>query len=80
MQESTNPIQQEEKKTTSLRGFASMNPEKQRLIAQTGGRVAHQRGVAHRWTSEEARLAGRKGGQNSRNNSGERKNNEPTIG
>jgi hypothetical protein len=54
MQESTNPIQQEEKKTTSLRGFASMNPEKQRLIAQTGGRVAHQRGVAHRWTSEEA--------------------------
>jgi len=45
------------------RGFASMSPEKQREIASKGGRAAHQKGTAHEWTSEEARKAGRKGGQ-----------------
>lgn len=44
------------------RGFASMDPEKQQAIASKGGKVAHQKGVAHEWTSEEARAAGRKGG------------------
>ena len=48
------------------RGFASMSPEKQREIASKGGRAAHQKGTAHEWTSEEARSAGRKGGQISR--------------
>ena len=51
---------------TSGRGFAAMDPEYQRKIAREGGRIAHERGVAHKWTSEEAREAGRKGGQNSR--------------
>ncbi len=46
----------------SARGFASMNPEKQREIASEGGRAAHQKGTAHEFTSEEARKAGRKGG------------------
>jgi len=50
----------------SNRGFAAMDPEYQRQIARDGGRIAHERGVAHKWTSEEAREAGRKGGQNSR--------------
>ncbi len=27
-----------------------------------GGRIAHERGTAHEWTSDEARAAGRKGG------------------
>ena len=44
------------------RGFASMNPEKQREIASKGGRAAHERGTAHEWTPEQAREAGRKGG------------------
>jgi uncharacterized protein len=44
------------------RGFASMDPEKQREIASKGGRTAHERGTAHQFTSEEARRAGRKGG------------------
>ena len=44
------------------RGFASMDQEKQRQIASKGGRIAHQRGKAHQFTSEEARAAGRKGG------------------
>ncbi|MFO0416850.1 MAG: KGG domain-containing protein [Pseudomonadota bacterium] len=45
------------------RGFAAMDPEKQREIARKGGRIAHLRGNAHEFTSEEAREAGRKGGQ-----------------
>jgi general stress protein YciG len=52
------------------RGFASMSPEKQREIASKGGRAAHQKGTAHEWTSDEARQAGRKGGQVSRGGRG----------
>ena len=48
---------------TSNRGFASMDPAKQRAIAAEGGRAAHAQGVAHEFDSEEARAAGRKGGQ-----------------
>ena len=44
------------------RGFASMDPRKQRVIAASGGRKAHKIGHAHQWTSEEAREAGRRGG------------------
>lgn len=40
-----------------------MSPEKQREIASKGGRAAHVKGTAHEWTAEEARTAGRKGGQ-----------------
>lgn len=58
--------QQESRGRTSNRGFASMDPQRQREIASAGGRAAHQLGVAHEWSSEEARQAGRKGGQNSR--------------
>lgn len=47
---------------TRDRGFASMDRNKQREIAAKGGKTAHQKGVAHEWTSEEAREAGRKGG------------------
>ena len=52
------------------RGFASMSAEKQREIASKGGRAAHAKGTAHEWTSEEARVAGRKGGQISRGGRG----------
>lgn len=45
------------------RGFASMDPEKQREIASKGGKAAHESGNAHEFDSEEAREAGRKGGQ-----------------
>lgn len=44
------------------RGFAAMDPQRQREIAQLGGQVAHQQGSAHKWNSEEARKAGRLGG------------------
>jgi general stress protein YciG len=48
--------------STKNRGFASMRREQQRAIASKGGRVAHRLGLAHKWNSEEARAAGRKGG------------------
>lgn len=48
---------------TSKRGFASMDAEKQRKIASKGGRAAHEKGTAHEFTPEEAREAGRKGGE-----------------
>ncbi|MBF6591384.1 MAG: general stress protein [Ktedonobacterales bacterium] len=51
------------------RGFASMDPQKQREIASKGGRAAHIHRTAHEWTSEEARMAGRKGGAASRGRS-----------
>lgn len=46
----------------STRGFASMDPNKQRAIASRGGKAAHAQGRAHEFTVEEARSAGRKGG------------------
>jgi uncharacterized protein len=52
------------------RGFASMSPERQKEIASKGGRAAHEKGTAHEWTPEEARRAGRKGGQVSRGGRG----------
>jgi general stress protein YciG len=49
----------------SKRGFASMDPEKQRAIASRGGIAAHEQGRAHEFAadSEEARRAGRLGGK-----------------
>jgi uncharacterized protein len=43
---------------TSNRGFASMDPQRQREIASEGGKAAHASGNAHEFTSEEARKAG----------------------
>jgi hypothetical protein len=59
---------------TSNRGFASMDPAKQREIASLGGRAAHASGNAHEFTSEEARAAGSKshGGRKSGGNQGAR--------
>ena len=39
-----------------------MPPEKRSGIASLGGRAAHARGTAHRFTHLEAVLAGKKGG------------------
>src|SRR5687767_10211819 len=46
----------------SRRGFASMDAARQREIASKGGRAAHAKGTAHEWSSDEARVAGQKGG------------------
>lgn len=51
-------------KKKSKRGFAAMSPQQVSAIASKGGKAAHAKGTAHEWSSEEARAAGRKGGQN----------------
>jgi uncharacterized protein len=45
------------------RGFASMNKERHRELAKQGGRAAQERGTAHKFAGDEAREAGRKGGE-----------------
>ncbi len=47
----------------STRGFGGMDEAKQRAISRKGGRVAHEKGTAHEWTSAEAHEAGKKGGK-----------------
>jgi general stress protein YciG len=42
------------------RGFAAMDPEMLRGIAAQGGRAAHAMGKAHRFDSQEAKLAAAK--------------------
>ncbi len=48
---------------SSHRGFAAMDPAKQREIASKGGKAAHAKGTAHEFSSDEARAAGKKGGE-----------------
>jgi len=43
-------------------GFASMTKAERQAAAKAGGIAAHRKKVAHQWTPEEAREAGRKGG------------------
>ena len=56
-------MENQQEREKSRRGFAAMSPERQREIASQGGRAAHQQGVAHQWSREEAKEAGRKGGK-----------------
>lgn len=63
MDNSSNSREESSERKTSNRGFAAMDPEKQKRIASEGGRAAHRQGVAHEWSRDEARQAGRKGGQ-----------------
>lgn len=39
-----------------------MDPAEHRRLAVKGGQMAQKTGKAHRWTTEEAKAAGRKGG------------------
>lgn len=52
-----------DEQSKSKRGFAGMTPEQRREIASRGGKSAHAQGKAHRFTSDEARVAGKIGGQ-----------------
>jgi general stress protein YciG len=44
-------------------GFAVMAKARLHEVSASGGRAAHRAGKAHRFTREEARIAGRKGGK-----------------
>ena len=50
------------------RGFAAMDREAHRELARSGGVAAHAYGLAHRFTSEQAREAGKKGGAKTASN------------
>jgi general stress protein YciG len=52
-----------EEKGKSKRGLATLDPAKRREIQSLGGRAAHRLGKAHKFTPEEAREAGKKGGR-----------------
>ena len=52
--------------STSTRGFASMSKERRRNVAAMGGKRTNELGKGHKWNSESAREAGRKGGRISR--------------
>src|SRR3954466_14062226 len=56
-------MQHESNSGTRNRGFASMDTHRQKEIARKGGRAAHEKGKAHEFTPDEARAAGRKGGE-----------------
>ena len=58
-------VSQREKGT---QGFASLSKDRRREIASQGGRAAQKKGTAHRWNTNEARLAGRKGGKKKQKN------------
>ena len=53
------------RRNSGRQGFASMDEDERQRIASKGGKAAHEKGTAHEFTSEEAREAGRKGGQSS---------------
>ena len=50
-------------KTPGKRGFAALNASERRAVGKMGGRAVQLKGTAHKFTSEEARSAGQKGGQ-----------------
>jgi general stress protein YciG len=45
------------------RGFGVMSLEQRRAIASLGGKAAHAKGTAHEFTPEEAKAAGKRGGE-----------------
>jgi len=59
--EETTQVRTVEKKRRP-RGFAAMDPRKVSEIASKGGKAAHAAGTAHQFSSDEARVAGKKGG------------------
>jgi general stress protein YciG len=67
---STGSTQPQQPRQKQRRGFAAMDPAKQKEIASKGGKASHALGTGHEWNSETAREAGRKGGQASRGGRG----------
>jgi general stress protein YciG len=58
--EQTTPVAEERR--PRRRGFAAMDRDRVKEIASKGGKAAHAAGTAHQFSSDEARVAGRKGG------------------
>jgi uncharacterized protein len=60
--EENQTTEQTEQPRPRRRGFAAMDRDRVREIASKGGKAAHAAGTAHQFSSDEARVAGRKGG------------------
>jgi general stress protein YciG len=60
--EETPKVEAPKTKTGRPRGFAAMDRKKVSEIASKGGKAAHAAGTAHQFSSDEARVAGKKGG------------------
>jgi general stress protein YciG len=60
--DATNDTAPVRERPRSRRGFAGMDPAIVRDLASKGGKAAHEKGRAHEFTPEEARVAGHKGG------------------
>jgi general stress protein YciG len=45
------------------RGFAAMTPERRQAIGRLGGKASQAKGTGHHWTRDEAKIAGKKGGE-----------------
>lgn len=65
----TTPASNEAARETSeskprLRGFAAMTPGQRRELGSKGGRTAHARGTANKFTPETASIAGRRPHEN----------------
>jgi hypothetical protein len=56
------PVTEQAPKPKLRRGFAAMDRSKVAEIASKGGKAAHAVGTAHKFSSDEARAAGKKGG------------------
>jgi general stress protein YciG len=56
-------LKEQEQPKKKPRGFAAMDPKLVSELAARGGKMAHKVGTAHQFSPEEARIAGRKGGQ-----------------
>ena len=48
---------------TTPRGFALLTPKQRSKLGRKGGKRSSETGKGHRWTSETAAEAGRKGGR-----------------
>ena len=47
------------------KGLASADQETRQRVSREGGKASHEKGTGHEWNSEEAKEAGRKGGEKS---------------
>jgi general stress protein YciG len=62
--ENQNETESHEENKPRLRGFAAMTPDQRRALGSKGGRTAHARGTANKFTPETASVAGRKPHEN----------------
>lgn len=59
------------------RGFAALSPERRREISAAAGKRAHELGVAHQWTPDEASKASARGWKQAPKRSRGRKKTRP---